>query len=45
VELTNLAALEKIFASPVFKKAKDVFHGLVTNVSDSLLVEVSAKKK
>ena len=45
VELHSLAALEKIFASPVFKKAKDVFHGLVTNVSDSLLVEVSAKKK
>ncbi|NNG47535.1 MAG: hypothetical protein HKM86_10545 [Deltaproteobacteria bacterium] len=45
VELDNLAALERIFTSPAFKKAKDVFHGLVTNVSDSLLVEVSAKKK
>jgi hypothetical protein len=45
VELDNLAALEKVFASPVFKKAKDVFHGLVTNVSDSLLEEVSAKTK
>jgi len=45
VELTNLAALEKIFSSPVFKKAKETFHGLVTNVSDSLLVEVSEKKR
>jgi heme-degrading monooxygenase HmoA len=45
VELDNLAALERIFANPDFKKAKDAFHGLVTNVSDSLLVEVSAKKK
>jgi hypothetical protein len=45
VELNNLAALEKIFSSPAFKKAKDAFHGMVTNVSDSLLVEVSAKKK
>ncbi len=45
VELDNLASLERIFDNPDFKKAKDAFHGLVTNVSDSLLVEVSAKKK
>jgi len=45
VELTNLAALEKIFSSPAFRKAKETFHGLVTNVSDSLLVEVSEKKR
>lgn len=45
VELDNLAALEKIFESPVFKKAKETFHGLVTNVSDSLLEEVSATTK
>jgi hypothetical protein len=45
VDLDNLAALEKIFTSPAFKKAKDVFHGFVTNVSDSLLIQVSEKKK
>jgi len=45
VELDNLASLERIFSDPDFKKAKDTFHGLVTNVSDSLLTEVSAKKK
>lgn len=45
VELDNLASLERIFADPAFKKAKEVFHGLVTNVSDSLLTEVSAKRK
>ncbi|MGA7104353.1 MAG: hypothetical protein WBX49_03325 [Candidatus Deferrimicrobiaceae bacterium] len=45
VDLDNLAALEKIFSTPAFRKAKDVFHGLVTNVSDSLLVKVSERKK
>jgi len=45
VDLDSLAALEKILANPEFKKAKEVFHGLVTNVSDSLLTLVSAKKK
>ncbi len=45
VDLDNLAALEKIFTNSSFKKAKETFHGLVTNVSDSLLVQVSEKKK
>ncbi len=45
VELDNLASLERIFASPDFRKAKEMFHGLVTNVSDSLLTLVSEKKK
>ena len=45
VDLANLAALEKILDNPAFKKAKETFHGLVTNVSDSLLVQVSEKKK
>ena len=45
VELDNLASLERIFASPDFKKAKETFHGLVTNVSDSLLTLVSDRKK
>ena len=45
VDLDNLAALEKIFSNPSFKKAKESFHGLVTNVSDSLLVQVSERKK
>ena len=31
--------------NPAFKKAKETFHGLVTNVSDSLLVQVSEKKR
>ena len=37
--------LEKILAGPEFKKAKETFHGLVTNVSDSLLTLVSEQKK
>jgi hypothetical protein len=44
VDIDSLAALEKVFSSPDFKKAKDVFHGMVTNVSDSLLVQVDKKK-
>jgi hypothetical protein len=45
VDIDNLASLETIFSSPDFIKAKDTFHGMVTNVSDSLLVQVSEKKK
>jgi len=45
VDIDSLASLEKIFSSPDFMKAKDAFHGMVTNVSDSLLVQVSEKKK
>ena len=30
VDLESLAALEKILADPSFRKAKDRFHGLVT---------------
>jgi hypothetical protein len=45
VDLENLSALEKILADPGFRKAKETFHGMVTNVSDSLLVEVAGKKK
>jgi hypothetical protein len=45
VDLESLAALEKIFSNPAFRKVKDVFHGLVTHVSDSLLFPVSDKKK
>ena len=40
VDLESLAALERILADPAFRKAKDRFHGLVTNVSDSLLVSL-----
>jgi hypothetical protein len=45
VDLESLAALEKIFLDPGFRKVKNIFHGLVTHVSDSLLVQVSDKKK
>ena len=45
VDLDSLDALEKILSNPVFQKAKAKFHGLVTHVSDSLLVQVSDKKK
>jgi hypothetical protein len=45
VDLDNLAALEKILGNPAFRKAKEMFHGMVTNVSDSLLVQVSEKKR
>jgi hypothetical protein len=44
VDLEGLAALEKIFSDPDFRKVKNIFHGLVTHVSDSLLVSVSEKK-
>ncbi len=45
VDLDSLSALEKILHHPGFKKAKETFHGMVTNVSDSLLVKVSEKKR
>jgi hypothetical protein len=44
VDLENLAALDKILTDPKFRKAKEIFHGLVTHVSDSLLVQVSDKR-
>ena len=40
VDLDSLATLEKILSNPGFKKAKEKFHGMVTNVSDSLLVSI-----
>src|SRR6202162_3566445 len=45
VDLENLASLEKIFSDSGFRKTKNIFHGLVTHVSDSLLVSVSEKTK
>ena len=45
VDLESLAALEKILSNASFQKAKAAFHGLVANVSDSLLIKVSEKKK
>jgi hypothetical protein len=45
VDLTSLAALEKIFSDPGFRKVKNTFHGLVTHVTDSLLTQVSDKRK
>jgi hypothetical protein len=45
VDLESLAALEKILSNASFRKAKNVFHGLVTHVTDSLLVQVSDKRK
>ncbi len=45
VDLDSLGALEKVLSNAAFQKAKSVFHGLVTNVSDSLLVKVSDRKK
>jgi hypothetical protein len=45
VDLESLAALENILTDPGFRKLKVVFHGLVTHVSDSLLTQVSDKKK
>ena len=45
VDLESLGALEKILSDPGFRKAKHTFHSLVTHVSDSLLVQVSDKKK
>lgn len=40
VDLDSLAVLENILSDAKFKKAKESFHGLVTHVSDSLLVRV-----
>src|SRR5512145_1571271 len=45
VDLESLAALEKILADPAFQKVKVKFHGLVTHVTDSLLVQVSEKTR
>lgn len=45
VDLESLAVLEKILSDPGFRKAKHTFHSLVTHVTDSLLVQVSDKKK
>ena len=45
VDLEGLAELEKIFMDRTFRKVKHVFHGLVTHVSDSLLTQVSDKRK
>jgi len=45
VDLETLAALEKIFMDPTFRKLKHVFHSLVTHVSDSLLTQVSDQRK
>ena len=40
VDLDSLATLEKILSDPGFRKAKEKFHGMVTHVSDSLLVSI-----
>ena len=40
VDLDALATLEKILSDAGFKKAKEKFHGMVTHVSDSLLVSL-----
>jgi len=40
VDLDSLAALEKILSDPGFRKAKEKFHGMVANVTDSLLVSL-----
>jgi hypothetical protein len=45
VDLESLAALEKILTDSTFRKLKQTFHGLVTHVSDSLLTQVSDKRK
>ena len=45
VDLDSLESLEKILSDPAFRKLKNIFHGLVTHVTDSLLVQVSDKKK
>lgn len=45
VDLESLDALERILTDSGFRKVKDIFHGLVTHVSDSLLVQVSHKQK
>jgi hypothetical protein len=45
VDLESLAALEKILTDSTFRKVKHTFHGLVTHVSDSLLTQVSDKRR
>jgi len=45
VDLENLAALERIFTDATFRRVKHIFHGLVTHMSDSLLTQVSDKRK
>ena len=45
VDLESLAALETILTDPGFRKVKVAFHSLVTHVSDSLLSQVSDKRK
>jgi hypothetical protein len=45
VDLESLAALEKILTDPGFRKVKASFHKLVTNVTDSLLTQVTDKRK
>ncbi|RMG57273.1 MAG: hypothetical protein D6713_09995 [Deltaproteobacteria bacterium] len=45
VEVESLDALEKIFSDKKFQKAKEKFHSLVTNVSDSILTVVREGEK
>lgn len=45
VDMEELEVLERVLLDPAFRKAKNVFHDLVTHVTDSLLVQVSHKKK
>ena len=45
VELTSMEALEKILTDKKFLKAKDRFHSMVTNVSDSILTVVREGSK
>ena len=40
VTLTDMTALEKIFADEKFQKVRDDFHGLVYNLSHTILTEV-----
>jgi hypothetical protein len=40
VDLDSLASLEKILSDPGFRRAKEKFHGMVTHVTDSLLVSL-----
>ena len=40
VDLDSLASLEKILSDAGFRRAKEKFHDMVANVSDSLLVSV-----
>ncbi len=45
VEVTSLSALEKIFSDKKFIRAKEKFHSLSTNVSDSILTLVREGSK